>query len=298
MNWKTLIKALLFPHIALLFLLLPLAAILLAGAFMLFSSTPVVPYVAYVLAAYTLTVFCLRIPAVVRRMRAFARENKYIRLWQSDTRLRMNVSLYGALAANTLYGIFQLFLGLYHRTFWFSSLGAYHICLALMRFFLVRHTRKYALGERRRSELVRYRACGWAFLVMNLALSLIVFFMVYWSRTFRHHMITTIAIATYTFAAFTVALLNVIKYRRHHSPLLSASGAISLAAALVSMLTLEATMLTTFGDGSMTEAGRRWLLGTTGGGVLAVIVAMAVFMIVKGTKALNTIRSEKQHELQ
>ena len=61
-----------------------------------------------------------------------------------------------------------------------------------------------------REELLRYRLCGWIFLVMNLALSLMVFFMVYWNRTFHHHEITTIALAAYTFTAFTMAIINMI----------------------------------------------------------------------------------------
>jgi len=214
------------------------------------------------------------------------------RRWQDDTRLRVNVSLYGSLAWNALYGIFQLWLGFYHHTFWFYSLGAYYICLGVMRFFLVRHTTRYAPGERLQTELKKYRACGIVFLVMNLALALIIFFMVYWNRTFQHHMITAIAMAAYTFTALTTAIINVIKYRKYNSPVFSASKAISLAAALVSMLTLESTMLTTFGDGTMTAIERKWMLGATGGVVSLLIVATAIYMIVVGTKKLKQLKTE------
>ena len=62
------------------------------------------------------------------------------------------------------------------------------------------------------TELKKYRACGIVFLVMNLALALIIFFMVYWNRTFEHHMITAIAMAAYTFTALTAAMINVINF--------------------------------------------------------------------------------------
>ena len=96
---------------------------------------------------------------------------------------------------------------------------------------------------------------------MNLALALIIFFMVYWNRTFNHHEITTIAMAAYTFTALTMAIINIIKYKKYNSPVYSASKAISLASACVSMLTLESTMLTTFGDGTMDLTARRMMLG-------------------------------------
>ena len=145
------------------------------------------------------------------------------------------------------------------------------------------------------TELVKYRACGWVFLIMNLALALIIFFMVYWNRTFRHHMITAIAMAAYTFTAFTVAIVNVVKYRKYNSPVFSASKAISLAAALVSMLTLESTMLTTFSDGTMTATEQKWMLGATGGVISVLIVATAIYMIVIGTKKLKIIKSEVEN---
>lgn len=292
MEWKKIGKALLFPHIVIMIALVPFATVLLVGSMVFVGTESVIAYVSYVLAAYTLTVWCFKIPTLIKYFKTFKDENKYARRWQDDTRLRVNVSLYGSFAWNALYGIFQLWLGFYHHTFWFYSLGAYYICLAIMRFFLVRHTRKYAPGEKMQTELVKYRACGIVFLVMNLALALIIFFMVYWNRTFEHHMITAITMAAYSFTALTAAIVNVIKYRKYNSPVFSASKAISLAAALVSMLTLESTMLTTFGDGTMTAIERKWMLGATGGVISVLIVAMAIYMIVTGTKKLKTIKTE------
>ena len=120
--------------------------------------------------------------------------------------------------------------------------------------------------------------------LIKISLSLMIFFMVYWNRTFQHHEIVTITMAAYTFTSFTKAIINVVKYSRLGSPVYSASKAVSFVSACVSMLTLESTMLTTFGDGTMTLAGRQILLGVSGGAVSAVVIAMAVYMIVFGTK--------------
>ena len=292
MDWKKLGKALLFPHIAIMIILIPIATVLLVGSMVFIGTESVIAYISYVLATYTLTIWCFKIPTLIKFFKTFKDENKYARRWQDDTRLRVNVSLYGSLAWNAFYGLFQLWLGFYHHTFWFYSLGAYYICLGVMRFFLARHTTRYAPGERMQTELVKYRACGIVFLLMNLTLALIIFFMVYWNRTFQHHMITAIAMAAYTFTALTTAIINVIKYRTYNSPVFSASKTISLAAALVSMLTLESTMLTTFGDGTITAIERKWMLGATGGVVSLLIVATAIYMIVVGTKKLKELKTE------
>ncbi len=295
MDWKKIGKALLFPHIAIMILLVPIATVLLVGSMVFIGTESHIAIVSYVIAAYTLTVWCFKMPYLIKSFKRFKNENKYAIKWKEDTRLRVNVSLYGSLAWNVLYGIFQLWLGFYHRTFWFYSLGAYYICLGVMRFFLARHTTRYSPGERIKTELKKYRACGIVFLVMNLALALIIFFMVYWNRTFEHHMITAIAMAAYTFTALTTAIINVIKYRKYNSPVYSASKAISLAAALVSMLTLESTMLTAFGKETMTVIERKWMLGATGGVISLLIVATAIYMIAVGTKKLKQLKTEVEN---
>ncbi|MBR2339125.1 MAG: hypothetical protein IKA63_06630 [Clostridia bacterium] len=290
MDWKKLGKAVLFPHIAILLMLLPIATVFLVYAMVFLGSSSAAAIVSYVLAAYTLTVWCCKIPYLVRFFKTFKNENKYVKLWQGDARLRMNVSLYGTLIWNTAYAVLQLGLGFWHHTFWYYSLAGYYIALAVTRFFLVRHTSRHTPGEKMREELIKYRACGIVFLVMNLSLALIIFFMVYWNRTFHHHEITTIALAAYTFTAFTMAIINLVRYRKYNSPVYSASKAISLASACVSMLTLESTMLTTFDDGTLGLTARRILLGASGSAISLFVIVMAVYMIVQSSKKLNALK--------
>ena len=293
MDWQKIGKALLFPHIALMIILIPVSIATLAGSMIFLGSESILSIISYVISAYTLTVWCFKIPYLIKFFKTFKKENKYARRWLEDTNLRVNVSLYGSLLWNVAYAVFQLWLGYYHATFWFYSLAGYYISLAVMRFFLVRYTSKNRAGERLRAELIRYRVCGGIFLVMNLALSLMVFFMVYWNRSFVHHEITTIAMAAYTFTAFTVAIVNIVKYRKYNSPVYLASKTIDLTAACVSMLTLTSTMLTTFGDGSMSLGDRKLLLSMVGGLVCVLVIVMAIFMIVQSTKQLRFLAKKE-----
>lgn len=286
MDWKKLGKALLFPHIALMILLIPVATVLLVFSMVMVGTETVIAYISYVLAAYTLTIWCFRIPRIICFVKTFKEDNKYVNRLVSDAHLRVSLSLYGSLLWNIAYAAFQLWLGYVHSTFWFYSLGGYYLFLAVMRFFLLRHTRTYKPGEKMVYELKKYRNCGWIMLAMNLALSLIVFFMIYWNRTFHHHEITTIAMAAYTFTALTVAIVNIVKYRKYNSPVFSAAKAISLAAACVSMLTLESTMLTTFGAETTPEF-RRLMLALTGAAVAGFIIVMSIYMIRQSTHKLK-----------
>ncbi len=293
MNWKKILKTLIFPHIAIMIILIPIATVFLVYSMVFLGTESVVAILSYVLSAYTLTIWCFKIPYLIRFFKNFKNENRYMQIWRDNPKLRVKVSLYGTLFWNTAYGLLQLGMGFWHHTFWFCSLAGYYISLAVMRFFLVRHTRNYDPGEKMLEEYGKYRICGIVFLIMNLSLSLMIFFMVYWNRTFYHHEITTIAMAAFTFTSLTVAIINMVRYRKYNSPVYSASKAISLASALVSMLTLESTMLTTFGDGTIDLSGRRIFLGVSGGVISAFIIGMAIFMIVQATKKINFIKTEE-----
>ncbi len=288
-------KALLFPHMAIMIILAPVSTALLIFSMVILGTDTVPAYISYVLAAYTLTVWCFKIPSIIRFFKSFKRENKYAQIWFSDIHLRTNLMLYASLLWNTAYALFQLWLGFTNSTFWYYSLAGYYICLAFMRFFLSLHTRKHSRGEAMYEELKKYRICGWIFLVMNLVLTVMIFFMIYWNRTFRHDQITTIALAAYTFTTFTLAIVNIVRYRKYNSPVYTASKAISLAAACVSMITLTSAMLTAFG-GAEDAAFRLLMLALLGGAVAVFITTMAIYMIVQGTKKIKLLKAEKLYE--
>ena len=289
MSWRRIGKNLLFPPAAVLMLLTPIAVAALIYSMLWLEETAPVRIGSYVLAFYALTVLCARIPSFVRTLRDFKNGNRYVNLWTGDIRLRTNVTLSGSVLWNGAYGALQLGLGIYHGSAWFYSLAAYYATLAAMRLSLVWHTLHHAPGEQMQQELMRYRACGWVFLLTNLALSGMMFYMIYENRAVRHNEITTITMAAYTFATLTMAIVNVIRYRKLNSPALSAAKAISLASACVSMLTLENTMLTTFRSETMMPEKARLFLGLSGGAVSIFIIAMAVYMIVQASRKLKSL---------
>ena len=297
MDWKKIGRIILFPPLFVVFLLLPVAVGFFLWAILTTGSQSALTIASYVLAAYTLTVWCAASPKLYRMGKAFFTNNRHIQRWRSDAQWRMKLSLWGSLLWNAAYGVFQLCLGIFHSSFWFSSMAGYYFCLAAMRLYLARYAACHTPGEKMKAELIRYRTCGWIFLLMNLALSLMVFFMVYWNRTFHHHQITTIALAAYTFTALALAIRNVVKYRKYNSPVYSASKAISLAAGCVSILTLEATMLTAFGGQTMTLTARRIFLGATGAAVSAFVVILAVAMIRTSNQKLRLLKNtQKENE--
>lgn len=61
--------------------------------------------------------------------------------------------------------------------------------------------------------------------------------------------ITMITIATYTFPKIVIAVINLVKAKKHDSPLIITIRNISISDALVSMLSMQMSMFATFGKG-------------------------------------------------
>ena len=78
MNWKKLGKALIFPPIPLMILLIPLSVAFLACAVVLTGSESVPAIISYVLSAYTLTVWCFRIPRIIRFIKTAKEKNPLV----------------------------------------------------------------------------------------------------------------------------------------------------------------------------------------------------------------------------
>ncbi len=289
MDLKKVLRCLLLPHVSILILLLPVGTVFLVYSLLSLEETDPVRIASYVLAFYMLIVWCIRVPNIVRYVKNFKAENRYLQRWSQEPGLRVNITLICNVLWNCAYAAMQLGLGVYHRSSWFYSLAAYYASMAVMRIFLVQHTMRHEPGENLRKELIRYRICGWIFLFMNLALSGMMIYMIHQGRVVHHHEITTIAMAAYTFTTLTVAIINVVRYRKYNSPAMSASKAVSLASACVSMLTLENTMLATFSKTEMSPWVRSAFLSLSGGTVSIFIVVMAIYMIIKSNKRLRTM---------
>ncbi len=286
---KKLGKKLVFPHIVLVLALFPLSMILLAYAMIFEGTESIVSFISYGLSFYALTILCVRIPDIIKMINRFKTENKFIVKYRENVNFRINISLFGSLILNVAYSVFQLCLGLYHKSFWFYSMALYYILLTLVRTYLVMHTKKYKPGDELLAEYKRYNFCGWILLILNLAVTMIIFFIIYFDRTFYHHQITTIALAAYTFITFSLSIYNFIKYRKFKSPVYQAAKSINLVAACVSMMTLTTTMLTTFGTEDIIEF-KKILLTCVGIVISSFILIIAIQIIIFTNKKIKEMK--------
>ena len=258
------------------------------------GSSSVLAYISYLLSAYAMVITVTGFKGVARAVRngienlppvIKLRSTPLGKRLLGDVIFRSEITLHGGLCMNLLYTALNLFSGIRYRSTWFIALAFYYMLLSVMRAVLVRYVHSRPIGEDISSELRYYRVCGIILLFMNQALVGIIVAMVTQNRGFSYSGQLIYMMALYTFYITIAAVVNLVKFRKHGSPILSAAKVISLTAALVSMLSLETAMLAQFGQDE--EEFRRIMIGAFGGAVCAVVLAMAIYMIVRSTKQLR-----------
>lgn len=296
-RFKRILHKMLFPGLAVVLISVPIAAGLLIYTFLYEEENSPIAYVSYGISAYSTVIVCASIAKLPKAdFQAALHRNPYVHRYLTDIPFKTHVSLYLSLGLNMLFAAMKLFYGIYYRSVWFGTLAVYYIMLAVMRFLLLRHVNKAGIGADLISELKHYRLCGMILMLMNIALSGVVILVVRKNEGFHYAGYLIYVVAMYAFYNVISAVRDVIRYRKYKSPVMSAAKAIKLAAALVSMLSLETAMLMQFNERENPEAFRQLMTGTTGGGVCAIVLTMAVFMIVKSTRQLKMMLNTKKEE--
>lgn len=290
MDWKKIGQKILFPPVWVMLILTAASAAALVTVFVKGWDEAAVAYFVYVLAFYTLTVDCIFcsmvLPKQYQQLRQKIYDNPLGNRYLTDRAFRTKISLHLSLGINLLYVGLNLWSWHFSRSWWFVVLSVYYVIMAVMRFLLVRYVRLNTLGNSALLEWKRSRSCACILLLVNLSLSGAVLMILYQNRGHDYPGMLIYVMAAYTFYSTVHAIVDIVKYRKLGSPVMSTSKIVSLSAALVSMLNLETAMFAQFG-GDMTVQSKRIFIAATGAGVSVIVVTMSVLLIVRATKEIR-----------
>lgn len=296
MDWKKVGWRLLRPPGWIVFLLTVLSTGALVGVFVEGLEETPAAYCVYVMAFYTLVTLCttcvMVLPGRYRGVKNRVYETDLGNKYMTDVAFKTHVSLYWSLAVNLLYVAVNMLSYYLYRSMWFVILAVYYGTLAIMRFLLLRFVDWDRIGENPVGEWKKTRICGCILLNVNFALSGAVLMILYLDRGFRYHGIMIYVMALYTFYMIIHAIVDIVKYRKHESPILVTAKVITLSAALVSMLSLETAMLSQFG-GEMAAEDKWIMIAATGAFVSFAVLAMSVSMIRRSTLEIRRTANRK-----
>lgn len=248
-------------------------------------------YISYILSAYSLVIAITGAKRIFRGVKQKTLQSGIVQRASSlsigdntlgDADFRAKISLYRGFAINIIYAAVKFIAGIRYRSLWFVFFGVYYAMLSLMRLLLLLHLRK---GESdKRAEFMVYRRCGVVLLLTTQLLGIIVSLIVYQNHGYEYPGLLIYFMAFYTFFITISAAVRIIRNRRRGSPVISAATAVSLTAALVSMLSLETAMISQFGGGAVF---RRTMTAASGGCVCIFVLALSAYMIIRATKIIR-----------
>ena len=214
-------------------------------------------------------------------------ENDRVRRYMGDRIYRTKVNLYLGVGVNFLYIFIKFFTGIAFRSEWLIVFALYYAVLTGLRVALVNYVRRREVKHDLAAEYRRYRLTGALLVPMNLVLTIIIARMIAFQESYDYPGVLISGMAAYVFYALILAMVNVVRFRKEGSPVISAIKTVNLTAALVALLSLEAAMLARFGAGDDTLFRAR-MLGSSGLGVCALILGMSGYMIIRATRKLKT----------
>ena len=184
-----------------------------------------------------------------------------------------------------IYSIFNIVLAIVYRSFWFLTLGIYYFSLGCMRGALAAHGRSQ---KDKRTSAVVVRHVGIVFFPLAVIFSGNVVLSIYENHSTAYGIVVMLAIAAFTFYLFTMAIINIVRSRKSGSLKLMALRNISLGGALVSMFSLEKSMLATFTDNAPDYITHMEMY--TGAGIFAALIALGINLIIISRRVNPTMK--------
>ena len=211
----------------------------------------------------------------------------FLKKIKDNIEFRIKLFLLISLIFNFGYAIFLFVVSQVYFSKWFLVMSLYYALLSTARIFIF-----FEINPKNslRKKILIMRACGYFLFLLNLVVSVMIFLLIYTAPYTKYHEIIVITLATYTFSALTIAIVNIVRYLKKNEYVYSCVKVISLISASVSMLTLTNTMLATFGSDN--ECLRSIILPILSGVVAIFIIVCAILMIKKANNDLKVLKNE------
>ena len=255
------------------------------------DTPPLLDHLVYQLSVYALVISVTAALRVVPAVRRWLGRNRVLNspfgyLVRRDADFRAWLALCLTIAWNLFYASVKLLAGALLHSTWLLLLGVYYLLLALLRLMLAGPVWKRPANLL--AEWRRYRLCGAALLLMNQVLLAVVVLLLRQRGRFNYPGPLIYLMALYAFWAVTHATIRLARYHRRDDPLMSAAKAVSLTAAMVSMLSLETALITRFDEGD--AAFHYVMTGAVGGVVCAAELGLALYMIKRGGEMIAQMK--------
>lgn len=211
---------------------------------------------------------------------------RFLNRRKTDYDFKTVTAALGSLTVTTVFALYNGFLGINHRSLWHGTICVYYIVLVILRGVIIAARKSIpAKSEPERVQNRAYMISAALLLLLNLCLVIPVSLMVVRQKPVNMSLIPAIGLAAYTTYKIIMASFNLKKRRKSADSLVRLLRAISFIEALVSILTLQNTLLMI----NMKDEGSEMLAlsAVTSAAVMLVVLALSVATMAKGIRRLR-----------
>ncbi len=211
---------------------------------------------------------------------------RFLSKWKTEYDFKTYISAAGSLAVTLIFAFYNGFLGIHHASLWYGTICIYYILLTILRGSIVLSAKRIDRLEER--EAVRNKAffsISLLLLILNISLVVPLSIMVRQQKPVSLTLIPAIVMAAYTTYKVIMASVNLRKRRASSDSLVWLLRTISFIDALVSILTLQNTLIMVNSDGD--NLSMLPLTAITSALVWIAVLLLSVHSIVKGIKIIK-----------
>lgn len=251
-------------------------------------------YFIYSMSAYSLVILIAALPGLTKRAKSAMMDSRLMRKaaaspitgrYFKDLAFRGSISIYQGMAVNFFYVVFRIAAGIRYASVWFVSMAVYYLVLGGLRTYLI------VCYRRRTPELERrcYHTTAWLLFLLNIPMGSMIVLMVRTNSGFFYPGYIIYLSALYTFYTMVTSGLNIMKFRKLGSPVLSAAKVLNFISAMMSILGLQTAMISRFSEHG--ENYRRMMNAITGSFVYGIVILIAIYMLLHGRYLRKKVES-------
>lgn len=173
---------------------------------------------------------------------------------------------------NLVFALYNCVLGLASLSWWFLTVGAYYIILSIMRIGVLAFS-----ARDRKNEAFVMKFSGVMLFLLSIVLCGIVYLTIEQFGAVKYHEIAMITLAVYAFTKITLAVRGFVISRKSRRPCVKTLRSIAFADGVVSIYSLQRSMLVSF-EG-MSPAGIMLFNTLSGIGMCVIVIGIGLYLI-------------------
>ncbi len=216
----------------------------------------------------------------------FYKIKSFIKSWKKDYIFKTLVSSVVSFTVTIIFALYNGFLGIRLLSIWHGGICVFYLLLAAIRGIILLTEKNNRTRDDKQKSECRQRVfiiSAVLLLLLNLALILPISLMVVLKKPVNMGLIPAIIMAAYTTYKITMASIHIQKQKRSNHILIIELRTINFIDALVSILTLQNTLImvkqtTSNGNDMLT------LSSISSAAIYAIIIFVTVRLLIKGLK--------------